>query len=215
MDTIILEIKNLYKKYSDIPVIDNLSMTIRSGQRAAISGASGEGKTSLLNIILGLRGYDSGTVLKHEKLHLLTVFQEDRLFPSFDALDNIGIYPYPFVKETALEILKKLELGDVCDKPAAEYSGGMKRRLAIARALYGCTALHAHKPGEPLLLIMDEPFKGLDPTLRKKVIDTVDDIVCRTGSALILVTHESDEAVALGCEQIALKPKRRDVNRWH
>lgn len=62
---------------------------------------------------------------------------------------------------------------------------------------------------------MDEPFKGLDPTLRKKVIDTVDDIVCRTGSALILVTHESDEAVALGCEQIALKPKRRDVNRWH
>lgn len=103
MDTIILEIKNLYKKYSDIPVIDNLSMTLRSGQRAAISGASGEGKTSLLNIILGLRGYDSGTVLKHEKLHLLTVFQEDRLFPSFDALDNIGIYPYPFVKETALE----------------------------------------------------------------------------------------------------------------
>lgn len=91
----------------------------------------------------------------------------------------------------------------------------MKRRLAIARALYGCTALHAHKPGEPLLLIMDEPFKGLDPTLRKKVIDTVDDIVCHTGSALILVTHESGEAVALGCEQIALKPKRRDVNRWH
>ena len=69
--------------------------------------------------------------------------------------------------------------------------------------------------GEPLLLIMDEPFKGLDPTLRKKVIDTVDDIVCHTGSALILVTHESGEAVALGCEQIALKPKRRDVNRWH
>ena len=91
----------------------------------------------------------------------------------------------------------------------------MKRRLAIARALYGCTALHAHKPDEPLLLIMDEPFKGLDPTLRKKVIDTVDDIVCRTGSALILVTHESGEAVALGCKQIALKPKRRDVNRWH
>ena len=73
MDTIILEIKNLYKKYSDIPVIDNLSMTLRSGQRAAISWASGEGKTSLLNIILGLRDYDSGTVLKHEKLHLLTI----------------------------------------------------------------------------------------------------------------------------------------------
>ena len=58
-------------------------------------------------------------------------------------------------------------------------------------------------------------LEGLDPTLRKKVIDTVDDIVCHTGSALILVTHESGEAVALGCEQIALKPKRRDVNRWH
>ena len=205
MDTIILEIKNLYKKYSDVPVIDNLSMTLKSMQRIAISGASGEGKTSLLNIILGLCDYDSGTVLKHEKLHLLTVFQEDRLFPSFDALDNIDIYPYPFVRETALEILKKLELGDVCDKPAVEYSGGMKRRLAIARALYGCTILHAHKPGEPLLLIMDEPFKGLDSALRKKVIDTVDDIVRRTDSALILVTHESGEAEALGCEQITLK----------
>ena len=99
--------------------------------------------------------------------------------------------------------------------PAVEYSGGMKRRLAIARALYGCTALHANKPGEPLLLIMDAPFKGLDSALRKKVIDTVNDVGCRTDSALILVTHESSEAVALGCEQIALKPKRRDVNRWH
>lgn len=200
----ILDIKNLHKSYISLDVISGFSMSLDAGQRLAIWGASGEGKTSLLNIILGISEYDSGMVLKHEKLHYLTVFQEDRLFPSFDAMDNINIYPFPFIRENALDILNKLELADVLHKPACEYSGGMKRRLAIARALYGCTLFHTYKPDEPLLLVMDEPFKGLDAELKQQVIATVNDILSMSGAALLLVTHEKNEAAALGCDLIKI-----------
>ena len=195
----ILEVKNICKSYNKIPIIKNFSLSLDAGDRLAIRGASGEGKTSLLNIILGISDYDSGTVLVDEYLHYLVVFQEDRLFPSFDALDNMDVYPYHFLKNDALDILKKLELGDALSKPAAEYSGGMKRRLAIARALYGCVLLHKTKPDEPLLLVMDEPFKGLDSELKNNVIKTVTHVLSSTKAALLLVTHDEKEATALDC----------------
>ena len=78
---------------------------------------------------------------------------------------------YPFDENKALQLLSQLGLDDaaVSQKHANEYSGGMKRRLAIARALYGCTRVSELFPGEPILLIMDEPFKGLDSELKDKV----------------------------------------------
>ena len=80
----------------------------------------------------------------------------------------------------------------------------MSRRLAIARALYGCLILHEAKPAESLLLVMDEPFKGLDDALKNNVIEYVDSVLTSTGAALFLVTHDKKEATALGCDFIKL-----------
>lgn len=200
----ILKIDNLSKKYKDIQVIDNFSMELHIHERIALSGPSGEGKTSLLNIILGINSFDGGSVLKGDKLHYLVVFQDDRLMPSFNALKNMDVYPSRFAKPLALDILDKLRLSDVGDKPACKYSGGMSRRLAIARALYGCLILHETKPDEPLLLVMDEPFKGLDDALKNNVIEYVDSVLTSTGATLLLVTHDKKEATALGCDFIKL-----------
>ena len=201
---ILLKIDNLSKKYKYTQVIDNFSMELHTHERIALSGPSGEGKTSLLNILLGINSFDGGSVLKGDKLHYLVVFQDDRLMPSFDALKNIDVYPYRFASPLALDILDKLRLSDVGDKPACEYSGGMSRRLAIARALYGCLILHETKPAEPLLLVMDEPFKGLDDALKNNVIEYVDSVLTSTGAALFLVTHDKKEDKSLGCYFIKL-----------
>lgn len=195
----ILELNNVCKRYTDTNIIDNFSMSLDNKERLAILGASGEGKTSLLNIILGINSYDSGTVLTDEYLHYLVVFQDDRLLSSFGAFENMDVYPYTFSKDDAFDILCALELTDAGAKAASEYSGGMKRRLAIARAIYGCIQLHKIKPGEPLLLVMDEPFKGLDNELKEKVIRYVNHILSATNTSLLLVTHDEKEATALGC----------------
>lgn len=81
----ILKIDNLSKKYNDIQVIDHFSMELHSHKRIALSGPSGEGKTSLLSIILGINSFDGGSVLKSDNLHYLVVFQDDRLMPSQEA----------------------------------------------------------------------------------------------------------------------------------
>lgn len=201
----ILQAENICKSYDGTQIIDNFSLSLDAGDRLALLGASGEGKTSLLNILLGISACDGGEILKDEHLHYLVVFQEDRLFLSFGALENMDVYPYRFLKKEALDILAELGLDVSPDKPAREYSGGMKRRLAMARALYGCILLHKMKPGEPLLLVMDEPFKGLDSSLREKVIRYVAQVLSDTGAALLLVTHDEKEATALGCGLLKLK----------
>ena len=201
----ILEAKNICKSYDGVQIIDNFSLSLDAGDRLALLGVSGEGKTSLLNILLGISAYGGGEVLRDRQLHYLVVFQEDRLLPSFGAPENMDVYPYRFLKKEALDILTELGLDASPNKPAGEYSGGMKRRLAIARALYGCILLHTMKPGEPLLLVMDEPFKGLDSSLRERVIRYIAQVLSATGAALLLVTHDEKEATALGCGFIKLK----------
>ena len=141
-----------------------------------------------------------------DNLHRFMVFQEDRLLMSFNAADNLNVYPYPFDKDKALQLLLQLGLDEytVSQKQADEYSGGMKRRLAIARALYGCTRVSGLFPDAPMLLIMDEPFKGLDYKLKDRVILTVNEVLDKTGSALLIVTHDEKEAAALGCSLVKI-----------
>lgn len=202
----ILNIKSVNKTYDKNTVLSDFSLTMNEGARTALLGASGRGKTTLLKIILGLTSADSGSVSVADNLHRMAIFQEDRLLMSFDAFDNLNVYPYPFEKDTASHILTRLGLDEctVSQKRANEYSGGMKRRLAIARALYGCTRVSGLFPGDPILLIMDEPFKGLDSGLKDKVILTLNEVLVQTGSALLIVTHDEKEAAALGCSLVKI-----------
>ena len=146
-----IRVQNLCKTYGDHVVLHNLSFTAGVGV-TRILGRSGAGKTTLLRILLGLDQPDSGSLFG-TNCRWAAVFQEDRLLGHLDAEDNLRFaLGSAYNAAAAKTLLGKLGLADVGSKPICEYSGGMKRRLALARALLA--------PSDALIL--DEPFTGLD-----------------------------------------------------
>jgi len=186
-----LELRNISHSYDGRKVLENFSMTLAPGQRIALMGPSGCGKTTLLKIALGLLPPTAGKVTNSFR-RSAAVFQEPRLLPWRTALENVTLV-LGEGKEAlprAMAALEQMELLDAAKKYPRELSGGMQQRVAIARAL----------AADPDLLVLDEPFKGLDEALRLRVLQTV----ARTGAAVLLVTHEQWEAEALGCQIIRL-----------
>lgn len=146
-----IRVQNLCKTYGNHVVLHNLSFTAGVGV-TRILGRSGAGKTTLLRILLGLDQPDSGSLFG-TNCRWAAVFQEDRLLGHLDAEDNLRFaLGSAYNAAAAKTLLGKLGLADVGSKPICEYSGGMKRRLALARALLA--------PSDALIL--DEPFTGLD-----------------------------------------------------
>lgn len=155
--TVAIEVRDLRKGYGDKQVLDGISFLLPVRGIFFLRGASGSGKTTLLRILAGLEPADSGTVTGLADKKIAMVFQEQRLLSHFSALDNVA---FVSSKTTAQEILCAMELGDVLHKKPAALSGGMQRRVALARALaFG---------GD--ILLLDEPFNGLDTPLRERII---------------------------------------------
>ena len=177
--------------YDGKTVLENRNLTVLPGQRIALMGPSGVGKTTLLRTVLGLLKPDSGTV-QNRFAKTAAVFQEPRLLPWRTAAENVNLVlsDKAATMENAKHWLAKLGLGEAGDKYPEELSGGMQQRVAIARAL----AMEAD------LLVLDEPFKAMDEALRDQVIA----LVGQTKAAILLVTHEEEEAKALGCEIVRL-----------
>ncbi len=177
-----VEIKNLNKAYNGLQVIIDFHFTFEEGKVYCLFGPSGCGKTTLLHIIAGILPPDSGLVVGLENKKIAVVFQEDRLLPWFTAADNLK-----FVTDNpSLNVekyLKTVGLEKFANYYPQQLSGGMKRRVAIARAL----AFN----GE--LLLMDEPFKGIDEKLKKKIMDA---ILAEKGvrQIIIFATHNKEEA---------------------
>lgn len=171
------------KAYNGKVVLDNLSETIRAGERLCVMGPSGCGKTTLLRLISGLEAPNAGEIRGVDANRLAYVFQEDRLIPHASALNNVTLAQHGRPRrERALNALNSLGLSDSASKPARELSGGMARRVAIARALIT----------DAEVILMDEPFKGLDAENREKAMRFA---LCETeGKTLILVTHDVYEA---------------------
>ena len=186
-----LELTNISHCYGSHRVLKAVTLTLEPGQRIALMGPSGCGKTTLLKIALGLLTPTEGAV-KNGFRRVSAVFQEPRLLPWRTALENVDLVlgDRKSGLPRALEALEQLELKDAADKYPRELSGGMQQRVAIARAL----------AADPDLLVLDEPFKGLDEALRLRVVKTVS----RTEAAVLLVTHEQWEAEALGCKILRL-----------
>ena len=169
-----LNIKDLSYRYGKNTVIDDLSYEFECGKVTAITGESGVGKTTLVNLIADLLHAPTGTIISDFK-KIGYVFQEPRLFDWMTALENVSTVSN---EDIARELLCKMGLEDAISKYPAELSGGMKQRVAIARALaYGAD-----------LVILDEPFKGLDPEKRRDVSEFV--FKALKNKTVIMVTHD-------------------------
>lgn len=183
---------NLCKSYEENTVLDNINMDIQENKITVISGPSGCGKTTLLNIISGVEKKDSGQVILKDN-SISYIFQEDRLIPYLTVYENIAFVLKSTVDKNEMDkvITKYLELVRLIefkDKLPSKLSGGMKRRVAIARAF-------AYKSR---LLLMDEPFKGLDDELKTEIIEEFLKLYKKDKRTVILVTHDKEEAKLLG-----------------
>ena len=178
MSDIIL--KNISKAYDGKQVLNHFSLTLPEGKRTCIMGPSGCGKTTLLNILCGLQKADEGEI-RNLPGKISVVFQENRLCEQFTALENVRMVA-PEKTETAKDILARLGLSNDLYQKAASLSGGMKRRVAIARAL--CF--------DAPLVVMDEPFKGLDEETKETVMETV--MQMTEGKTVLIITHDEQEA---------------------
>lgn len=183
-----LELKNVSLSYGDLRVLRDVCLRLDPGKRIAVMGPSGCGKTSLLRVIAGLQSPDSGTVERTAQ-RLSFVFQEPRLLPWRTAAENVNavLSDRAQTMPQARAWLERLELGEAAEQYPAALSGGMQQRVAIARAL----------AYDAPVLLLDEPFRGLDAALRARVIAC---IAAETqGRTLVLATHDPADADALGC----------------
>lgn len=180
-----LQVSRLCKAYGGKTVLRDLSFTAGPGV-TCVMAPSGGGKTTLLRILLGLETADSGTVTGAQGARWSAVFQEDRLLGGRTARENLHfVLGRDYEEERAAECLAALGLSDTEDKAAGDFSGGMKRRLALARALLA--------PAD--LLALDEPFTGLDAESRRRAVDCLRGYTA--GKPVLLVTHDVRDAQEL------------------
>ncbi|MFJ7908703.1 ABC transporter ATP-binding protein [Kitasatospora sp. NPDC096204] len=190
-----VHLRGLRRAFGTRAVLDGIDLSIVRGEFVALLGASGTGKTTLLRILGALDRADEGTVLVPPARTV--VFQEPRLVPSKRVLANVtvGLPRGTATRETGLKALAEVGLERHADAWPATLSGGEAQRVALARALVR----------EPRLLLLDEPFAALDALTRLRMQDLVGDLVRRHRPAVLLVTHDVDEAVRLADRVVVLR----------
>lgn len=186
-----LKAVNISKKFGDNVIFGDFTREFADKRTTAILGRSGIGKTTLLNILMGLLPPDSGEVIREGKISAL--FQEDRLCENLTAGANIRLVTGKRLsRERIAEELTAAGLPECESKPARELSGGMKRRVAMLRALLA----------EYDILFADEPFKGLDEDTKHSVMKYFKEKTA--GKTVIFITHDNDECELLADEIIRL-----------
>ena len=182
-----LTIRGICKSFEGRSVLKNVSFDFPEAAVTALRGPSGCGKTTLVNIILGLLAPDEGEVLLPVSARTAAVFQEDRLIEHFSAARNVRLTaPSSVPDEQIHSALSELGLAQEGEKRVSEFSGGMRRRVAVIRA-----ALF-----QPQLLLLDEPFKGLDEEMRARTASFLRRNCAQ--ATTILVTHDETEAALMG-----------------
>ena len=190
-----IEMQHLCKAFGGKPVLCDFSASIPAGAVTAVMAPSGGGKTTLLRILMGLEPADSGAVTGLAGLRQSAVFQEDRLCDNLSAAANIRLVNPTLSPAQVEEALAAVGLENCAGQPVSEFSGGMRRRTAILRALL--------VPWD--ILFLDEPFKGLDPGTKERVM--ADTRRRCTGRTVLLVTHDLGETQALGAMQVLRLPQ--------
>ena len=192
---------NVHKQFQNQIVLHNFSLSIAPMERIACMGPSGIGKTTISRLLLGLLTPDSGYIIKEQDVQIAPMFQENRLCSHLDAVTNVLFTAFPQArtkeeKQLAISQIRllfaQMELTDYENKPVSSLSGGMQRRVALARALLADSSF----------LLLDEPFKGLDVALKQNIMKLVKE---QLGTrALLLITHEEAEALFFECRVIRL-----------
>ena len=200
--------QNLYKHYGDATVVNDVSFAIAPGECLGVIGPNGAGKTTTIRMCLGLTAPDSGNVLFYPegstqplymprdalaiKAQLGVVTQFDTLDPDFTCAENLRVFGRYFglkgrtMDERVPQLLEFAALTHKADAKPGELSGGMKRRLSLARALVN----------RPRLLLLDEPTTGLDPQARHLMWERLQ-LLLQQGKSILLTTHFMDEAERL------------------
>ena len=200
--------QNLYKHYGDATVVNDVSFAIAPGECLGVIGPNGAGKTTTIRMCLGLTAPDSGDVLFYPegatgplymprdalaiKAQLGVVTQFDTLDPDFTCAENLRVFGRYFglkgrtMDERVPQLLEFAALTHKADAKPGELSGGMKRRLSLARALVN----------RPRLLLLDEPTTGLDPQARHLMWERLQ-LLLQQGTSILLTTHFMDEAERL------------------
>lgn len=211
-----IEVKNVSKKFDSLVVLDNVSFNVGEARLIVILGPSGTGKTVLLKSMLGIIPVDSGRVIfdgrsiltaKESEIYEIRknigfVFQGTALFDSMNVVDNIALPMCEHtsaskheIAERVVHILKIIGMSGKDRLYPGALSGGMKRLVAVGRAL----AL------DPKYLFYDEPTTGLDPIMRDRIVDLIIDLKKKYAKSGIVVTHDLDTAKAVGDEIYMLK----------
>ncbi|WP_130838155.1 ATP-binding cassette domain-containing protein [Lachnoclostridium sp. Marseille-P6806] len=190
----------LVKRYGGMDVLRGFTAEFPEGRTTAVMAASGAGKTTLLRILAGLEKPDGGELRGLSGRRLSMVFQEDRLCMGLGASANIRLANPGLTRQELREALAAVGL-PADERPVSEYSGGMRRRAAILRAVLF--------DGD--LLLLDEPFRGLDRDTRQKAVDYI--TAKWKGRTVILVTHDPEEPRLMGADSVIDMTEHERV--WH
>ena len=180
----------LCKSFGEKSVLRDVSGTLAANRITGLMAPSGAGKTTLLRILMGLEQADSGWIDGLDGLRLSAVFQEDRLCDQLDGVSNLRLVTPSLSRAEARKALETVGLADCISQPTRELSGGQRRRVAILRGLLA----------DYDLLILDEPFKGLDRETKQLVIEDTQRRCM--GKTVLLVTHDPTELDALGVTEL-------------
>jgi iron(III) transport system ATP-binding protein len=201
----VLVLQNVSRSFGAVAALRDVSLEIASGQLVCLVGHSGCGKSTLLRTIAGIETIDAGRILidggqvagdgvfvepEHRRVGFM--FQDYALFPHLSVRQNIGFglasMPRPLRHQRVEEIIARIGIGALADRYPHMLSGGEQQRVALARAL----------APQPSVLLMDEPFSNLDRGLRDRVRDETLSLVRHLGMTAVVVTHDPEEALAIG-----------------
>ena len=205
MNEPIVEVRNLTKKFGDLAAVKEMNLTVSEGEILAVLGPSGCGKTTLLRLVAGFERPDGGEVLiagrrmaaadifvPPEERRIGMVFQNHALFPHLTVAQNIkfGLTDLSAKEQDSRiqHLLNLIRLPQAHGRYPHELSGGQRQRVALARAL----------APEPFIVLMDEPFSNLDADQRSKIRDEVRFILKQTGTTVLFITHDQEEALFMG-----------------